>query len=103
MRSVIKYLHMKSKTPLQIFNEMKDTYGDNGPSVFVIQYWVRKFKFGFPSVQDDVRPGRPADAVTDYCKGWIFSAHELFLFCRVKLFATWIFREWAIITHSVNS
>ena len=57
---------MKSKTPLQIFNEMKDTYGDNGPSVFVIRYWVRKFKFGFPSVQDDVRPGRPADAVTDY-------------------------------------
>jgi hypothetical protein len=66
MRSVIKYLHMKGKTPLQIFNEMKDTYAENGLSVFVIQYWVRKFKFGFSSVRDEVRPGRPADAVTDY-------------------------------------
>ena len=66
MRSVIKYLHMKSKTPLQIFHEMKDTYGDNGPSVFVIQYWVRKIKFGFPSVRDEVRPGQPANAVKEY-------------------------------------
>ena len=35
MRSVIKYLHMKGKTPLQIFHEMKDTYEDNGPSVLL--------------------------------------------------------------------
>ena len=42
MRFVIKYLHMKDKTPLQIFNEMKDTYEDNNRlSVFVIQYWAR--------------------------------------------------------------
>ena len=47
MRCVIKYLHMKGKTPLQIFYEMKDRYTDNEPSVFVIQCWVRKFKFGF--------------------------------------------------------
>ena len=33
MRSVLKYLHMKGKTPLQIFNEMKNTYEGNGPSV----------------------------------------------------------------------
>ena len=63
MRSVIKYLHMKGKTPLQIFHEMKDTYADNWPSVFVIHYWVRKFKFGFPSVRNKVRPSRPTDAV----------------------------------------
>ena len=66
MRSVIKYLHMKGKTPLQVFHEMRHTYADNSLSVFVIQYWVRKFKFGFSSVRDEVRPGRPADAVTYY-------------------------------------
>ena len=57
---------MKGKTPLQIFHEMKNTYADNGLSVFVIQYWIRKFKFGFPSVRDQVRLGRSADAVTYY-------------------------------------
>ena len=36
MRSVIKYLHMKGKTPLQIFHEMKDTYEDYWPSVFLL-------------------------------------------------------------------
>ena len=36
-----------------------------GP-VFVIQYWARKFKFGFSSVRDEVRTGRPADSTTDY-------------------------------------
>ena len=35
-----------------------------------------------------------------YCKAWIFRAHELFVFCPVKLFATWIFREWGNITYS---
>ena len=44
MRCVMKYLHMKSKTPLQIFHEMKDTYEENGPSIFVlgkkIQIWL---------------------------------------------------------------
>ena len=45
---------------------MKDTYEDNGPSFFVIQYWARKFKFGFFSVQDEVRSVRPADSITGY-------------------------------------
>ena len=39
----------------------------------------------------------------DYCKACIFRVHVLFAFCRVKLFATWIFREWANITHSVKN
>ena len=34
MLSVIKYLRMKDKTPLQIFHEMKDTYEDIIGSVF---------------------------------------------------------------------
>ena len=37
-----------------------------------------------------------------YCKACIFRVHVLFAFCRVKLFATWIFREWANITYSVK-
>ena len=65
MRSVIKYLHLKGKSPLEIFQEMKNTYRDNGPTVFVVQYWVRKFKFGFPGVRDEVRSGRPVEAITE--------------------------------------
>ena len=57
---------MKGKTPLQIFYEMKDTYEDKGSSVFVIQYWVRKFKVGLSSVQDEVTSIQPADSTTDY-------------------------------------
>ena len=90
MRSVIKYLHMKGKTPLQIFHEMKDTYADNGPSVFVIQYWVRKFKFS--SVRDEVRSGRPADSTTGYyiskVKALVFEDRRITineLVCQTKL------------------
>ena len=35
MRFVIKYLHIKGKTSLQVFHEKKDTYKDNGP-VFLL-------------------------------------------------------------------
>ena len=45
---------------------MKEPYKDNEPSVFVIKCWVRKFKFGFSSVRDEVRSGRPADSTTGY-------------------------------------
>ena len=38
----------------------------NGQRVFVIQYWVIKFKLHFTSVRDEVRSGRPADSTTGY-------------------------------------
>ena len=40
--------------------------------------------------------------LAEYCKACIFRVHVLFAFCRVELFATWIFCEWANITHSVK-
>ena len=39
--------------------------------------------------------------VFGYCKPWIFLAHELFAFCRVKIFATWIFSDWTHIMHNI--
>ena len=39
--------------------------------------------------------------VFGYCKPWIFRAHELFAFCRVQIFATWIFSDWTHIMHNI--
>ena len=81
---------MKVKTSLQIFHEMKDTYEDNGSSVCVIQYWVRKFKFIFSSVRDEVRSGRPVDS-TNYhiskVKALVFEDRRMYWFVRRNFLA----------------
>ena len=64
MRSVIKFLHMKGKKPNEIHSELKDTYQDKAPSLFIVQYWVRRFRCGFSNISDDARSGRPVSALT---------------------------------------
>ena len=65
MRSVVKYLFLKGMAPSAICQEMKNTYPNKVPSLFVVQYWVRKFKCGFTDVRDEVRVGRPVSTVTE--------------------------------------
>ena len=64
IRSYIKYrirLNIDSK---QIFNELYGIYGPQTISMRTVLLWVKAFKAGKFSVEDDTRPGRPKTSVT---------------------------------------
>ena len=48
----------------QIFNELYGIYGPETISVRTVFRWVKAFKAGNISVEDDTRPGRPKTSVT---------------------------------------
>ena len=64
IRSYIKCrirLNIHSK---QIFNELCGIYGPQTISMHTVFRWVKAFKAGKFSVEDDTRPGRPKTSVT---------------------------------------
>ena len=64
IRNYIKYrirLNIESK---QIFNELCGIYGPQTMSMRTVFRWVKAFKAGKFSVEDDTRPGRPKTSVT---------------------------------------
>ena len=64
IRSYIKCrirLNINSK---QIFNELCGIYGPQTISIRTVFRWVKAFKAGIFSVEDDTRPGRPKTSVT---------------------------------------
>ncbi|KAG5317974.1 GVQW3 protein, partial [Pseudoatta argentina] len=60
IRSVIRYLVWKGKTPVEVHNEVKTAYGDKGMNRTSVFKWCREFKNGRTSVHDDQRSGRPS-------------------------------------------
>ena len=48
----------------QIFNEFCSIYGPQTISKCIVFRWVKAFKAGKFSVEDDTRPGRPKTSVT---------------------------------------
>ena len=48
----------------QIFNELCGIYGPQTISMRIVFRWVKAFKAGKFSVEDDTRPGRPKTPVT---------------------------------------
>ena len=64
IRSFIKCrirLNIDSK---QIFNELCGIYGPQTISMRTVFKWVKAFKVGKFSAEDDTRPGRPKTSVT---------------------------------------
>ena len=64
IRSFIKCrirLNIDSK---QIFNELCGIYGPQTISMRTVFRWIKAFKAGIFSVEDDTRPGRPKTSVT---------------------------------------
>ena len=64
IRSYIKChirLNIDSK---QIFNELCGIYGPQTISMHTVFRWVKAFKAGKFSVEDDTHPGRPKTSVT---------------------------------------
>ena len=43
---------------------MADVYGDSSPKYSTVAKWLAEFKCGRDSLEDDSRPGRPADVIS---------------------------------------
>ncbi|KAG5316575.1 SETMR methyltransferase, partial [Pseudoatta argentina] len=65
IRSVIRYLVWKGKTPVEVYNEVKTAYGDKGMNRTSVFKWCREFKNGRTSVHDDQRSGKPSILTDD--------------------------------------
>ena len=64
IRSYIKCRIRLNKDSKQIFNELCGIYGLQTISMHTVFRWVKAFKAGKFSVEDDTRPGRPKTTVT---------------------------------------
>ena len=68
-RAVIRLLYLKERTPKNIFDEMKETYGEDAPSYDLIKRWHLEFKHGRKSAETAPRPGRPSSAIDEASVG----------------------------------
>ena len=64
IRSYIKRRIRFNIDSKQIFNELCGIYGSQTISMHTVFRWVKAFKTGKFSVEDDTRPGRPKTSVT---------------------------------------
>jgi len=61
---VIKFLIKEGNGPKVIHERMVSVYGDDCPSIFIVKYWAKQFKWGRRSIENDPRPGRPVEATS---------------------------------------
>ena len=69
-RAVIKFLTKEGAKAKEIHRPMADVYGDSSPKYSTVAKWSAEFKRGRDSLEDDPRPGRPADVISQemiYC------------------------------------
>lgn len=60
IRAVIRFLHAKKVSPIEIHRQLKEVYGDNCMSVQHVRKWCREFTEGRKDVHDEPRSGRPS-------------------------------------------
>ena len=63
-RAVIKVLTKEGAKAKEIHWRMADVYGDSSPKYSRVAKWSPEFKRGRDSLEDDPRPGRPADVIS---------------------------------------
>ncbi|XP_047987147.1 histone-lysine N-methyltransferase SETMAR-like [Leguminivora glycinivorella] len=63
-RAVIKFLTKEGNTPQEIKKRLDGVYGTAGPSYTTVKEWAKRFRLGYESLEDEERPGRPADSIT---------------------------------------
>ncbi|KAG5310553.1 SETMR methyltransferase, partial [Acromyrmex insinuator] len=64
-RSLIKHYFLRGKTVKETKEKLDKYYVANAPSDYTVKYWFREFRGGRNSTTDEVRSGRPSDAVTE--------------------------------------
>ena len=62
-RAVIKFLTKEGTKAKEIHWRTADVYGDSSPKYSTVAKWSAEFKSGRDSLEDDPRPGRPADVI----------------------------------------
>ncbi|UYV62056.1 hypothetical protein LAZ67_1007664 [Cordylochernes scorpioides] len=80
IRAVIKYLCKKGKSPKEIYKDMVDTLRKDAPSYSTVKKGVAAFKLGRISTEDEHRPGRPVESVTQEN---IDKIHDLVMLDRI--------------------
>ena len=65
VRSVIRFLHAKGKTPTEIHRELVAVYGEHVLSRKQVSIWCSAFSEGRTNLQDEPREGRPRSSTTD--------------------------------------
>ena len=63
-RAVIKFLTKERAKAKEIHWRMADVYGDSSPKYSTVAKWSAEFKHGRDSLEDNPRPGRPADVIS---------------------------------------
>ena len=63
-RAVIKFLTKEDAEAKEIHRRMADVYGDSSPKYSTVAKLSAEFKRGRDSLEDDPRPGRPADVIS---------------------------------------
>ena len=63
-RAVIKFFTKEGPKAIEIHRRMTDVYGDSSPKYSTVAKWSAEFKRGRDSLEDDPRPGHPADVVS---------------------------------------
>ena len=61
---VIKFLTKEGAKTKEIHWRMADVYGDSSPKYPTVAKWSAEFKRGRDSLEDDPRPGRSADVIS---------------------------------------
>lgn len=65
IRAVIKYLCLKKMSTKDIHSDLVETLGDSAPPYSTVARWVKEFKLGRTSTEDEHREGRPSTSLTE--------------------------------------
>ena len=63
-RAVIKFLTIEGAKAKEIHRRMADVYGDSNLKYSTVAKWSAEFKRGRDFLEDDPRPGHPADVIS---------------------------------------
>ena len=95
--AVIKFLTKEGTKAKEIHRRMADVYDDSSPKYSTVAKWSAEFKLGRDSLEDDPKPGRPADVIS---QEMIDCVEKLVLnSCRIKVAE--LASEWGISDGSV--
>ncbi|KAG8234353.1 hypothetical protein J437_LFUL014806 [Ladona fulva] len=64
-RVIIRFLHLRGETPIEIHRQMSETCGQGVMDIKNVRSWVRKFKEGRESCDDEVKEPRPRTSRTE--------------------------------------
>ena len=62
-----------------------DVYGDSSPKYSTVAKWSAEFKRGRDSLEDDPRPGRPADVISQEIIDWLTVGQGLLSLQQVRV------------------